>query len=49
MGETGWKPRMDFETGLAATIDWYREHATWVARVRSGEYRSYYERNYANR
>jgi len=49
MGETGWSPRVDFESGLACTIDWYRSHSEWVARVRSGEYRSYYERNYANR
>jgi dTDP-glucose 4,6-dehydratase len=47
--ETGWRPRVDFETGLARTIAWYRANAEWVARVRSGEYRSYYERNYANR
>ena len=49
MRETDWKPMMDFETGLARTIDWYRTHETWVARVRSGEYRSYYEKNYGNR
>ncbi len=47
--ETGWRPRVDFETGLARTIEWYRANAPWVARVRSGEYRNYYERNYANR
>ena len=47
--ETGWRPLMDFEAGLARTIEWYRANAPWVARVRSGEYRSYYERNYANR
>ena len=47
--ETGWRPRVDFETGLARTIDWYRANTEWVARVRSGEYRTYYERNYANR
>jgi dTDP-glucose 4,6-dehydratase len=47
--ETGWRPQVDFETGLARTIDWYRANAEWVARVRSGEYRTYYERNYANR
>jgi dTDP-glucose 4,6-dehydratase len=47
--ETGWRPRVDFETGLARTIDWYRANGPWVARVRSGEYRNYYERNYANR
>jgi dTDP-glucose 4,6-dehydratase len=47
--ETGWRPKVDFETGLARTIEWYRANAPWVARVRSGEYRNYYERNYANR
>ena len=40
---------MDFETGLARTIAWYRGNSAWVARVRSGEYRRYYELNYGNR
>src|SRR5689334_13657609 len=38
MRETAWRPCMDFETGLAQTIQWYRENPAWVARVRSGEY-----------
>jgi dTDP-glucose 4,6-dehydratase len=49
MGETGWKPEMDFERGLAATIDWYRANPSWVAHVRSGEYRKYYDLNYGGR
>jgi dTDP-glucose 4,6-dehydratase len=49
MVETGWRPLMEFETGLAQTIAWYQSHAAWVARVRSGEYRTYYERNYGDR
>src|ERR1035438_5364346 len=49
MRETDWQPLMDFETGLARTIEWYRNNAAWVARVRSGEYRTYYEKNYAHR
>jgi dTDP-glucose 4,6-dehydratase len=48
-GETGWQPIMDFEAGLARTIDWYRANADWVAHVRSGEYRTYYENNYGGR
>jgi dTDP-glucose 4,6-dehydratase len=47
--ETGWQPEMDFETGLAETIEWYRANAAWVARVRSGAYLAYYERNYGSR
>ena len=49
MRETGWRPVMNFEDGLARTIDWYRQNTAWVSRVRSGEYRTYYERNYGNR
>jgi dTDP-glucose 4,6-dehydratase len=47
--ETGWSPQMDFETGLAATIEWYRSNPDWVQRVKSGEYQKYYEANYATR
>jgi dTDP-glucose 4,6-dehydratase len=49
MRETGWRPETDFENGLARTIEWYRANAGWVARVRSGEYLNYYERNYGHR
>ena len=49
MHETGWKPSQPFEAGLQSTIDWYRQNAGWVARVKSGAYQSYYENNYANR
>ncbi|MBV8073460.1 MAG: dTDP-glucose 4,6-dehydratase [Acidobacteriaceae bacterium] len=47
--ETGWEPRMDFDTGLAATVDWYQKNPEWVRRVKTGEYRHFYELNYANR
>ncbi len=49
MRETGWEPVMNFETGLARTIQWYRDNSAWVSHVRSGEYRAYYETNYAHR
>jgi dTDP-glucose 4,6-dehydratase len=49
MKETGWRPRVDFEPGLAQTIDWYRANGAWVENVRSGEYLKYYERNYGGR
>jgi len=49
MRETGWRPEVDFENGLARTIEWYRANSAWVERVRSGEYREYYERNYGAR
>jgi dTDP-glucose 4,6-dehydratase len=46
---TGWKALVNFDAGLRATIDWYRANPGWVARVRSGEYAHYYEKNYAGR
>jgi len=47
--ETGWKPAMEFEAGLAATVNWYRDNPQWIANVRSGAYREFYEKNYAGR
>lgn len=47
--ETGWAPAVQFEDGLARTIQWYRDNAAWIARVKSGEYRQFYELNYAAR
>ncbi len=47
--QTGWEPLMDFDRGLAATVEWYRTHGSWSERVKSGEYRHFYELNYARR
>ena len=38
MRETGWQPVMNFETGLALSIEWYRSNPVWLGRVRSGAY-----------
>jgi dTDP-glucose 4,6-dehydratase len=42
----GWAPRVRFQEGLAETVEWYRESSWWWQPIRSGEYRSYYERQY---
>ena len=47
--ETGWHPQVPFEQGLMDTVEWYRANADWVARVKSGAYRDYYEKNYGAR
>jgi len=42
----GWSPQVRFEDGLERTVAWYRENSWWWEPIRSGEYRSYYERQY---
>ena len=47
--ELDWKPTVALEEGLARTVEWYRGHADWVQKTKSGEYRDYYEIFYKNR
>jgi dTDP-glucose 4,6-dehydratase len=47
--ELGWKPQISLEEGFWQTIEWYRGNAQWLAGVRTGEYRSYYEKCYEKR
>jgi len=47
--ELGWKPAISLGEGLGQTIDWYRKNTDWMAGVRGGDYRSYYEKYYENR
>ncbi len=42
----GWEPRVRFAEGLEQTVAWYRDNAWWWEPIRSGDYRSYYERQY---
>jgi dTDP-glucose 4,6-dehydratase len=44
--EIGWKPSKVFESGLKETVLWYQENRAWLDRIRSGEYRDYYEKQY---
>ena len=47
--ELGWRPAESFETGLEKTVRWYLDHPAWIESVQSGDYRAWYERNYATR
>uniref|UniRef100_UPI0035B46DFE dTDP-glucose 4,6-dehydratase n=1 Tax=Hylemonella sp. TaxID=2066020 RepID=UPI0035B46DFE len=45
--ELGWKPAETFETGIRKTVQWYLDHADWVAHVQSGAYRDWVQKQYA--
>jgi dTDP-glucose 4,6-dehydratase len=45
----GWSPEQRFADGLRATVEWYRDRRDWWEPIKSGEYRAYYERQYAER
>jgi dTDP-glucose 4,6-dehydratase len=45
----GWTPRPELDEGLAETFSWYRDNRAWWEPIKSGDYRAYYERQYAER
>lgn len=47
--ELGFTRDYSFEQGLKATALWFREHRDWWKKIKSGEYRKYYERMYGDR
>ncbi|MBI1293140.1 dTDP-glucose 4,6-dehydratase [bacterium] len=47
--ETGWSPQIAWEEGIRSTVEWYRSNAQWLQRIKSGEFRSYYDKMYAGR
>lgn len=49
MRALGWQPRHSFEQALTETIRWYENNAWWWQKIKSGEYREYYEKQYGER
>jgi len=47
--ELGWSPRTHFDVGLKKTVEWYLENEAWWRSIKSGEYLSFYEKNYSDR
>lgn len=48
--ELGWQPtRSAWPAALEATCRWYQANEQWWRRVKSGEYREYYARQYSGR
>lgn len=47
--ELGWEPSLQFEEGIAKTVEWYLNHEEWLNNVTSGDYLQYYEQMYGKR
>lgn len=45
----GWEPKVPFEAGLKQTVEWYRTHESWWRTIKSGEFKAYYQQQYAQR
>jgi dTDP-glucose 4,6-dehydratase len=46
----GWTPAHSFDAGgLEETVEWYRANREWWEPIKSGEYRRYYDAQYASR
>lgn len=44
--QLGWKPLVDFETGIEITLEWYLSNRAWTEGILSGDYAAYYEKMY---
>lgn len=49
IAKLGWKPQHDLVTWMTKTVEWYRDNESWWKRVKSGEYRKYYQKVYGER
>jgi dTDP-glucose 4,6-dehydratase len=48
--DLGWAPRHSFDNGgLEETVQWYRDNRDWWEPIKQGDYRRYYEQQYAHR
>ncbi len=45
----GWEPEADFAAELETTIAWYRDNRWWWEKIKSGEFKEYYKKQYGNR
>lgn len=44
----GWTPQVDWDDGLARTVNWYIKNEGWWRKIKSGDFRDYYETHYAH-
>lgn len=42
----GWAPSVNFEEGLKQTVEWYQANESWWKKIKSGEYKEWYTKQY---
>lgn len=47
--QLGWEPRHTPEEAIAMTARWYRDNEWWWRKIRSGEFKDFYEKQYGDR
>lgn len=45
----GWEPQVGFEEGTERAVRWYQQNEWWWRKIKSGEFRAYYEKQYGER
>ena len=47
--ELGWEPGRRFSDALEDTVRWYTDNRWWWEKLKTGEYQSYYTKQYGTR
>ena len=47
--ELGWRQKYDLDTGLALTVNWYKDHQDWWKKLKDKDFDKYYEAQYIKR
>jgi len=45
----GWEPQKEFKNGIIETIRWYENNRDWWEPIKSGDFKDYYQKMYAER
>lgn len=44
--DLGWEPLYGFDDWLEKTVSWYKENREWWQNIKSGEYKTFYDKHY---
>lgn len=45
----GWEPKVSLEEGMANTVSWYKKNKSWWQKLKSGDFKDYYKKQYGDR